>query len=222
MRRTGATLIAFTDDDCQVDPGWLEEIVAAFDRDRRIGMVFGSVRAAAYDRSLGFIQAYEVEQSHVVRSLERRSTIGGIGACVAVRRSVFEVVHGFDERFGAGTLLCSAEDCDIAVRCLLAGFWVHETLDAVVTHFGFRPWKEGRDLIQGYMLGLGAVQAKMLRLGGRTALRPTLALAWRWLFRSPLVDLNHRPPRWMRLRAFLKGARLGWRLPLDRATGCFQ
>lgn len=221
VRGTRAPLIAFTDDDCRAEPGWLKAIVAAFEWDQRVGVVFGTVRAAPYDRALGFIPAYEVRGPHVVMGLLSQSAVNGIGACMAIRRSTFEVSHGFDERLGTGTSLRAGEDCDIVNRCLLAGFWVREVPDAVVTHFGFRPWRDGPIVIQGYMVGLGAAYAKMLRLGGMLAILPTLSLAWRWLARGPVVDLNHRPPRLMRLRAFLGGACMGWRLPLDRATGHF-
>ena len=37
----------------------------------------------------------------------------------------------------------------------------------------------------------------------------------------PVVDLNHLPPRWFRLRRFLEGAMAGWRLPIDRRSGRF-
>jgi hypothetical protein len=69
------------------------------------------------------------------------------------------------------------------------------------------------------MYGLGAANAKMLRLGGVRALVPIGQLAWRWLVGSPVVDLNHRPPHLVRLRAFLRGAWFGMRTPLDRDTG---
>jgi hypothetical protein len=36
-----------------------------------------------------------------------------------------------------------------------------------------------------------------------------------------VVDLNHLPPRWFRLRLFLEGATTGWKLPIDRRSGRF-
>ena len=219
---TDAKLIAFVDDDCRAEPGWLEAIAAAFACDPRVGVVFGTVRAADYDRKEGFIPAYEVTHARIVRSLFMQSTIGGIGACMAIRRATFDAIHGFDERFGTGAPLCAAEDNDAAMRALLAGHWVSETPDAIVTHVGFRAWREGSRVIEGYMFGLGAMHAKMLRLGGVTAAGPIVSLAWRWLARHPVVDLNHRPPRVMRLRAFLRGVRAVWRMPIDPATGWFK
>jgi hypothetical protein len=221
VRLTRAPIVAFTDDDCVVRPGWLEAIAAPFAADPGVGVVFGSVGAADYDRTAGFIQAYEVTRARTVRGVARQWQVGGIGACMAVRRSTFDALHGFDERLGAGTPLCAAEDCDIVIRALVAGYAVHETPAAVVTHLGFHSWRQGPAVIAGYMRGVGASQAKMLRLAKARAIGPMLALGWRWLAQGPLVDLNHRPPRLGRLAAFLSGLREGWLMPIDRATGWF-
>lgn len=216
-----APIVAFTDDDCAPAPGWLEAIAGAFAGDPSVGVVFGSVVAADYDRGAGFTPAYRVDRPRTAHTLARKPSIEGIGACMAIRRSTWQALGGFDERLGAGSALCAGEDTDFAVRALLAGAGVHETPAASVTHSGFRAWHEGRATIEGYMIGLGAVHAKMLRVAGPAALRPIAALAWRWIARGPVVDLNHRPPRALRLAAFLRGAWIGWRAPLDRERGHF-
>jgi len=71
------------------------------------------------------------------------------------------------------------------------------------------------------MFGLGAANAKLLRLRGWKALAPIAALGRRWLTGHPVVDLNHLPPRLLRLRAFLRGAWTAMRMPIDPATGLF-
>ena len=218
---TKAPIVAFTDDDCEVAPGWLDAIVSALAADSRIGVVFGDVHAVDYDRTAGFVPAYRVKQTFTARGLRDKARIEGIGACMAVRRATWEALEGFDELFGAGAPYRSGEDSDFTMRALLKGHWAHETAAAVVRHSGFRPWHEGPALIDGYMLGLGAANTKMLRLGGLAALKPIGDLAWRWLADEPVVDLNHRPPRLRRLGAFLSGAWLAWREPLNRSSGRF-
>jgi glycosyltransferase involved in cell wall biosynthesis len=219
-RRTSAELLAFTDDDCEACPGWLEGLATALAYDERIGVVFGAVRAPDYDRSKGFVMAYAPPQFHIAREIREKAYVEGVGACMAVRRSMLVALGGFDEELGSGARLCSAEDTDIGVRALLAGFYVCETPDAAVSHHGFRNWDVGARVIHGYMVGLGATNAKMLRLGKLQAIRPIVALAWRWLAKNPVVDLNHRPPRMARLRAFLFGFRAGLSMSLD-ANGRF-
>lgn len=44
-------------------------------------------------------------------------------------------------------------------------------------------------------------------------------LALRWAFAGPVVDFGHKPPRMLRLKAFLKGFLKGMSLPVDRRTG---
>ena len=140
---------------------------------------------------------------------------------MAVSRAAWQMLGGFDERLGTGAPLRAGEETDFVIRALIRGVRVSETPDARVTHSGFRTWDQGRPLIEGYMHGLGAANAKMLRLGGPRAVAPIAVLAWRWLAGGPAIDLNHRPPHLARLRSFLRGAVEGLRLPLDPGTGHF-
>ena len=213
--------IAFTDDDCEVRRGWLDAMQDAFARDDRIGLVFGTVLAPDYDRGAGFVPSYDVRQFIIADKLAQKTNIEGMGACMAVRRDAWRELGGFDEALGSGASFRAGEDTDFAVRALVNGFCVAETPDAMVVHKGFRTWAQGRELIAGYMYGLGAVNAKMLRLGGWRALRPLWILAWRWLAGAPVVDLNQKPPRLGRLVAFLRGAFEGLRVPVS-PTGRFS
>ncbi len=65
----GATIVAYTDDDCVAGPSWLSGFDAAFAGDADVAAVFGTVRAAAYDRTTGIIPAYEVRKPAVLRGL---------------------------------------------------------------------------------------------------------------------------------------------------------
>jgi glycosyltransferase involved in cell wall biosynthesis len=214
-------IIAETDDDCEVAPDWLQRIADAFVADPMVGVVFGCVHAAPYDHDAGFLPAYEVRQAATRHGLGEKAKVEGIGACMAVRRSVWADIGGFDELLGAGAPFRAGEDTDFMMRALLRGYSVSETPDVGVVHYGFRPWEEGRRLIADYMFGLGATNAKMLRLGKARAIKPLAALAWRWMAGQPVVDLNHLPPRLLRLGAFLRGMRAGFTTPLDPATGRF-
>ena len=215
-------LLACTDDDCEATPEWLDRIAATFAADPAIGIVFGTVNAPTYDRTTGFIPAYRVPRTFTAHSIAQKASIEGFGANMAMRRSVWQVLGGFDEAMGVGSTFCAGEETDLAIRALVAGHKVHEAPEPAVTHFGFRRWDEAHLTIAGYMFGLGAANAKMLRLAGWRAWRPLTSLAWRWLATGPVADLNHVPPRLQRLRPFLRGAWLGLRTPLDRATGRFS
>lgn len=217
----GATIVAYTDDDCVAQPSWLSGFDTAFASAADVAAVFGTVRAAPYDRTTGIIPAYEVREAIVLRGLANKPRAEGIGACMAVRVDAWQRLDGFDDWLGAGASLASGEDTDLIVRLLHAGFAVAETPAAEVIHYGFRDWTSCRPLIAGYMRGIGAVNAKMIRLAGIGGLAPLATLGRRWLAGRPVVDLNHLPPRWFRLRRFLEGATTGWKLPIDRRSGRF-
>jgi glycosyltransferase involved in cell wall biosynthesis len=217
----GATIVAYTDDDCVAEPSWLSGFDTAFASAADIAAVFGTVRATPYDRTTGIIPAYEVRKAAVLRGLGNKPLAEGIGACMAVRVEAWRQLDGFDDWLGAGASLASGEDTDLIVRLLHAGVAVAETPAAEVIHHGFRDWTSCRPLVAGYMLGIGAVNAKMIRLAGIRGLAPLATLGRRWLAGRPVVDLNHLPPRWFRLRRFLEGATTGWKLPIDRRSGRF-
>jgi GT2 family glycosyltransferase len=217
----GATIVAYTDDDCVAEPSWLSGFDTAFASAADVAAVFGTVRAAPYDRTTGIIPAYEVREAVVLRGLANKPRAEGIGACMAVRVDAWRQLDGFDDWLGPGAQLESADDTDFVMRLLHAGFAVAETLDAEVVHFGFRDWQATRSLVAAYMRGIGAVNAKMIRLAGIGGLAPLATLGRRWLTGRPVVDLNHLPPRWFRLRRFLEGATTGWKLPIDRRSGRF-
>ncbi len=221
IRHSETELIAMTDDDCEVASDWLESMVTAFQVDEHIGVVLGNVLAHEHDTSSGFIPAYVCTEPYLAHTIRQKHRIEGIGACMGVRRSVWKQLHGFDSQFGAGGRFVSAEELDFIVRALLARHSVFAAPTVRVVHFGFRSWASGRTLIQGYLFGIGAMFAKQLKAGHLSILLLMFRLAWRWAFQGPVVDLGRKPPRWLRLTAFVKGFLLGFLAPLDRSTGQF-
>lgn len=222
VRRSTEPVLAFTDDDCEADCGWIGALVRAFARDGRVGIVYGSVRATGYDPEAGFIVSYEPKGIRVENHISGKARIEGIGGCLGVRRSTWEALAGFDEMLGVGAPLRSGEETDLTVRALLAGIAVCETPEPVVTHHGFHRWSTYGSVVSNYMFGLGAVNAKMLRLGRSEALEPLWQLAWRWAAGRPAADLGRVPSRSLRLKAFAQGWRAAMRLQLARETDHFM
>lgn len=215
-------IIAITDDDCEASPNWIHEIREAFEHNPRIGLIFGNTLAAPHKTNEGFIPAYVRKSPYIARSIAEKHRVEGIGACMAIRKPVWEALGGFDECLGPGALLKSGEELDFAIRALLAGFYVYETPTAVVTHYGFRTWDEAPALIHGYLFGIGAVVAKHLKCGNWGILQLLWHLILRWAFRGPVVDLGHRPARWLRLRAFSQGFWTGLRFSIERGTNRYK
>lgn len=218
----GATIVAYTDDDCTVEPSWLEGLAAMFAAAPDVALVFGSTLAAPHDPALGMIPAYQVAKLAVHRGLVNKPRVEGMGACMAVRVVTWRRIGGFDDHLGAGTPLAAAEENDLSIRLLNAGLAVAETPAAVVIHHGLRDREAASALVAGYMRGSGAATAKLLRLGGLRAVAPLLWIGKRWVLGQSAVTLGHMPPRRVRLHNFLSGVRLGWQKPLDSHTGRFQ
>jgi GT2 family glycosyltransferase len=205
IEMAGTDLIAMTDDDCEVPPDWLTEMVSALTLENDTGIVFGNVLPGKHDLDSGFIPNYIRGEAFLARSILKKARIEGIGACMGLKLKAWSSLGGFDEALGAGSLFRSAEETDLTIRALLAGYHVFETPRVHVIHNGFRNWGEGKALIRGHLYGLGAMYAKLFKCGRWSVLPALSVLAWRWAFGRPVVDFGHYPPRWMRLASFLRG-----------------
>lgn len=208
-------LVAITDDDCEVSSDWLRALAAAFATHERIGVVFGNVLPGPHDRALGFIPAYVRDARFCARGMRDKHQVEGMSACMGLRRSVWQVLGGFDPMLGVGAPFKSAAESDLTIRALLAGYFGYETPDVAVVHHGFRTWAEGRALIHRYWYGTGAMFAKHAKRGHWSVLRLLLQLAWRWAFgRSRVADsLGGDRYRALRLWSFIRGFAAGWRTP---------
>jgi GT2 family glycosyltransferase len=175
-------LVACTDDDCESPPQWLTRMSEALRHGENIAVVFGNLHPAPYDRAAGFTPGYSSKQSFIARSQRQTHCVDGMSGCMGLRRSAWERLGGFDEMLGAGAFFRAAEDMDFAIRALAAGFWVHVTPEVKLTHHGFRTWAEGRALVHGYLLGIGAMAAKHLKCGNLGLLRYLAQLFLRWAF----------------------------------------
>jgi protoporphyrinogen oxidase len=94
--------------------------------------------------------------------------------------------------------------------------WVYFPEKVKVIHHGFHTWAQASSLLQGHLYGIGAMFAKLLKSGRWPVMQVMLQLAWRWAFGQPAVDFGHRPPRWIRLQAFLQGLMTGLLTPVDK------
>lgn len=217
----GATVVAFTDDDCIPEAGWLHNIAVEFARLHDVGLVYGSTRPANFQSNRGGASSSIVRHPASHRGVASKARVDGMGSCMAVRIAAWRSIEGFDDQLGAGTELASAEENDLCMRMLLAGFTVAETPSASVIHHGYREGGDLDTLIAGYMRGSGAAMAKLLRLGGIRSLPCFAVAAARWIRGASGVDLPSPPRRVLRLQAFLSGAIVGLTTRIDRRSGRF-
>lgn len=155
-----APVVAFTDDDCRPRAGWIDHLAAWF-RDASVGAVSGGVMA---EDAGGFqVTTMAGEARRVVHGWH--DPMGLVhGANMSFRRDALDAVGPFDELLGAGGRFRAAEDHDMLLRVLDAGWAVVHDPDAVVAH---RQWRSRRQVLRleyGYGLGSGAFAVKTLRL----------------------------------------------------------
>ena len=208
-------ILAITDDDCEVAADWIEAMVGAFDRDPRIGVVFGNVHPASpRDPS---IPAYVRATEFLARDLGDKCRVEGIWACMGVRRRTWEALGGFDERFGHGARFRGSADADFAIRALAAGHYVFETPRVSVRSHRSLPPEAHRRAVAGYTYASGALMGRHLRDRTPGILRLVAGLGRRWLAGGTHGALGapHAGHRARRLMAFLHGVVRGATAPAD-------
>ncbi|HET9333947.1 MAG TPA: glycosyltransferase [Gemmatimonadota bacterium] len=201
-------ILAITDHDCEVSTTWVEEMIRAFDHDARIGVVFGDV-AAAHPGDASTPE-YRPAGELLARNVRDKSRVEGIWACMGVRRSTWESLSGFDERFGKGARFPGCADADLAIRALAAGTFVFETPRISVLSHRVLPAEEHRRAVAGYTYASGALLGSHLRRRTPGSSRLAAALARRWAEGRAHGALGSAPlGRWRRLAAFCHGVAHG-------------
>lgn len=219
--RSANGIIAITGDDCSVPKDWLTTLVAAFEADRRIGLVFGNVVPGPHDTKKGFVPGYVRNSRETARSIREKHRLGGTSACMGVRRTVWQELGGFDPMLGVGAPFHSAEDMDLTMRALESGYHVNETPDVSVVHHGFYHWEERSSLVHRYWYGTGAAIVKQLKLRQWSILMVLLQLARGWVSYRSLVarSFGDRTHRLLGAKAFVLGSISGAFTTVDRSRG---
>ncbi|MEA2495153.1 MAG: hypothetical protein QOJ29_3064 [Thermoleophilaceae bacterium] len=121
LREARGKLVAFTDDDCEADPGWLEAFLAAWSRDDH----------HALQGSTTPIEAELDRQGLMTYTYDIRETDLNFPACnMAYPRALIEHLGGFD----ASTFPRTGEDCDLAWRAIETGVEIDFVPAARVRH----------------------------------------------------------------------------------------
>ncbi len=131
---TGDVLV-FLNDDTEVDPHWIERLLTPFDSDPRVA-ISGCKMIDFFDRDVEIRVLCDLFGSAINRGVPRTPNSDGYedvfyvpGFALAIRRSVFREVGGFDDSY-----FMFAEDIDLDWRVLLAGYRMVAVRNAVVYH----------------------------------------------------------------------------------------
>lgn len=216
LAHASTPIVAFTDDDCSPDPGWLGAIGAHFE-DPAVGFVTGRVGSTAGGGGGNSV----LDRPTAERYAAPRDPAGiGHGANMAYRARALEHVGPFDEQLGAGGPLRSGEDADMLYRVLAAGWHGVYEPGALVTHDQWRDEKATLRLRHGYGLGNGAYRAKILRSAGRRGARMIAHPVYRdsleslyWAMRARSGSRIARELAW--ISGFCIGLVRGLRAPME-------
>jgi GT2 family glycosyltransferase len=204
MREARHELVAVTDDDCTVDPSWIERV---WER------VAADAATIVTGRVLPVGDAVAVPS--LVGSDEPCDYTGGMhydvlfGCNMACSRSRFLDLGGFDERVKL------AEDNDFCYRWLRAGHRLHYDPSMLIWHHAWRTPGQLATHFRGYARGQGIFYAKHLRRGDLTVLR-FVAQDLRRAARAVAARLVRGQPEWPDARLSLplgvaRGLVTGWR-----------
>lgn len=159
-------IVAFLDDDVEVDPGWAHAISRAFastNADCVTGLI--APRSLESEEQILFEQLAVLDKGDSPRLFRLGEAtrdghlfpyaagIFGSGANIAVRTAVARKLGGFDVVLGAGTRAGGGEDLDFFVRLILGGHAIYYEPAAVVAHE--HPSDRAALRIRAFKYGLG-------------------------------------------------------------------
>jgi glycosyltransferase involved in cell wall biosynthesis len=161
-------IVAFTDDDVEVDRHWLAALGEAF-VDPDVGCVTGLILPAELqtpaqlwiEQAGGFCRGYDRRRfslRHPPDDTAFPFTAGrfGSGANMAFRTSWLREAGGFDPATGAGSPARGGDDLHAFLRVILDGATLVYEPGAVVRHWHRRQYDGLRRQAFGYGIGLGA------------------------------------------------------------------
>jgi len=163
-------VVAYVDDDCEVDPSWVDALRLAF-ADPEVGAVTGRVRAASLrgPSERWFEAHFSFDRGTTPQRFtpwDRRPWYpmwpGGVGAgCnMAFRRSALDAIGGFDPLLDMGTTIGGGGDLDVFARLLDEGTLIAYRPDALVWHHHRTTPAASRRQFLGYGVAVGALLTK--------------------------------------------------------------
>lgn len=190
-RAARSEVLVFLDDDILVEPAWLRALVDALVVAGPDAVVTGRVQAGEPEQPHAFTPATALGDERVsYRGRLRRDVLAG--GSMALFRSLFEEVGGFDPRLGAGARFPAAEDNDLGLRLLERGCTIVYVPEAVAVHRAWRGRGDSLRLRWRYGRGKGGFYGKHASLRDRHMLARAARDVGRRLLALPLNAVTSR------------------------------
>jgi GT2 family glycosyltransferase len=166
LRVAGGDLLVFTDDDCRLNPEYVNDLRRHDAADTELVLRGGRIELGdPADLPYTINTSLTPKRWHISLNSTRHDCIAGeLNGCnMAMRRALVERLGPFDENFGPGSRMGSGDDAEYFFRAYAAGVTLEYVPDMVVFHHhGRKTAAEGKALIRRYSIGWGAVHAKYL------------------------------------------------------------
>jgi O-antigen biosynthesis protein len=176
LREARGEIVAFTDDDVDVDSRWLVELARAFEWERDVACVTGLIVPAELetaaqvwlDERVGLNKGYEPRLFDLGRNRPRDTLFPyaagtfGSGANMAFRTEALRALGGFDPATGAGTRSRGGDDLAAFFGIVASGATIAYQPAAIVRHYYRRDVTGLRRQMFDYGAGLGAYLAKIV------------------------------------------------------------
>ena len=176
LREARGEIVAFTDDDVDVDSRWLLELARAFEWERDVACVTGLIVPAELetaaqvwlDERVGLNKGYEPRLFDLGRNRPRDTLFPyaagtfGSGANMAFRTEALRALGGFDPATGAGTRSRGGDDLAAFFGIVASGATIAYQPAAIVRHYYRRDVAGLRRQMFDYGAGLGAYLTKIV------------------------------------------------------------
>ncbi len=169
IRAAKYDILAFTDDDCRVDPSWLSAIQNCFAGDPDLVMLGG--RVDLFDPKDFEISTRRFSDRFEVKNIDDMFT-RLIGCNIAISSQALGRAGLFDTAMGPGTRFKAGEDHELFYRVLKTGGKVLYDPSVRVEHaHGRREVAEVQALKANYVKGRATIFGKHIRAGDRALIK---------------------------------------------------
>ena len=144
IEQASGDYILLLNNDVIVTAGWLERMLACFERDSSAGIVgpcSNRVSGPQLDLEANYNTVAEMQEYAQKFSCKNKGRVLEspklVGFCLLIKREVLDKIGLLDERFGSGNF----EDDDLCLRARQAGYKCLIARDVFIHHFGGRSFK---------------------------------------------------------------------------------
>ncbi len=185
LKKARGRILVFVDDDCEIDRNYLRDLERHYASGETCVIRGGRVELGD-PKDLPFTIKRSSKRARLTRDVHPGGFV--LGCNMTMHREAAALVGCFDERFGAGGPLRSAEDTDYLLRAYLLDIPVEYVPDMTVFHHHRRNARQAVETLhRDYSLGNGGLCMKHVRQA------PWLLLHFCWAVRSACRELVGGP-----------------------------